>query len=96
MSSLNETLKNAIAVVNNQTWDQATKLFEDQDSKLKQRAADMIQAEQLLIQYKKQRSEQLKMYPATANGAVYHCLRTSPPPPLYDHHSGTTGSCGAL
>ena len=44
VSSLNETLKNAISVGNIQTWDQATKLFEDQESKLKQRAADMIQA----------------------------------------------------
>jgi len=66
VSSLNETLKNAISVGNIQTWDQATKLFEDQESKLKQRAADMVQAEQLLIQYKKQPSVQLKMYPATA------------------------------
>jgi len=71
VSSLNETLKNAISVGNIQTWDQATKLFEDQESKLKQRAADMIQAEQLLIQYKKQPSEQLKMYPATVNALTH-------------------------
>ena len=71
VSSLNETLKNAISEGNIQTWDQATKPFENQESELKQRAADMIQAEQLLIQYKKQPSQRLKMYPATVNALTH-------------------------
>ena len=42
VNSLNETLKNAISVGNIRSWKQATKLFEDQEAKLKQETSDMF------------------------------------------------------
>ena len=57
VSNLNETLKNAISVGNIRSWKQATKLFEDQEAKLKQEASDMFQAKQLLLLYEKRPSK---------------------------------------
>ncbi len=71
VSNLNDTLKNAISVGNIRTWDQATRLFEDQESELKQEASDMVQAKQLLSHYEKKPSGQIKMYQPTVNALTH-------------------------
>ena len=71
VSNLNDTLKNAILVGNIRTWDQATKIFEDQESELKQEASDMVQAKQLLSHYEKKPSGQIKMYQPTVNALTH-------------------------
>ena len=69
MSNLNETLKNAINVGNLRSWDQVTKLFEDQEAELRQEAADIVQAR--LQHYEKRPPEQQKMYAATVSALTY-------------------------
>jgi hypothetical protein len=71
VSNLNDTLKNAILVGNIRTWDQATRIFEDQESELKQEASDMVQAKQLLSHYEKKPSGQIKMYQPTVNALTH-------------------------
>ena len=67
MSNLNQTVKNAINVGNLRSWDQVAKLFEDQKAELRQEAADIVQARELLLHYEKIPPEQQKMYAATVN-----------------------------
>ena len=56
---------------NIRTWDQATRIFEDQESELKQEASDMVQAKQLLSHYEKKPSGQIKMYQPTVNALTH-------------------------